>query len=89
MTQSPSPDPSFAKKLQELRALAEENNRILRKMERRALWARVFRVAWWALLFAASFWLYLTLEPYFTQSLTLLRDAHGALEQWKQIPFQP
>lgn len=89
MTPSPSPDPSFATELQELRALAEENNRILRNMERRVRWARVFRLAGWALLLAASLWIYVTLEPHLTQSLSILRDAQRTLEQWKHIPFQP
>lgn len=57
--------------------LVEENNKILRKMHRAALWGTIFRVLYWAVIIALSIGAYYFIQPYVDQ----LQQAYGGIKQ--------
>ncbi|MCC7004311.1 hypothetical protein IT397_00090 [Candidatus Nomurabacteria bacterium] len=44
--------------------LVEENNRILRKMQRKSRWGTVYSILKWTLIIVITFWSYITIQPY-------------------------
>ena len=44
--------------------LAEENNRMLRKMERAARWSLVIRIVYWTVVIGAAIGLFYYIQPY-------------------------
>lgn len=58
---------SLQRALRENRTLLEENNELLRKLHRNAVWAFWIRILWYIVLIGLPFALYFyILEPYFT-----------------------
>lgn len=45
---------------QEMYRLTKENNKMLHKMRRNAIWGGVFKLIFWALVFLAPIWFYMT-----------------------------
>jgi Trk-type K+ transport system membrane component len=60
--------------------LAEENNKILRKMHRSAVWASVFRVIYWIVIIGASIGVYYYIEPYVNQIEGLYKSAKTSID---------
>ncbi len=60
--------------LQKLAALTEENNRILCKMRRAAIWGNVFRVFYWILIIGISIGAYVYIQPYLNQAIKTYND---------------
>ena len=56
--------------------LVEENNKILRKMHRAALWGRIVRILYWAVIIAFSVGAYYYVQPYIEQ----VQSVYGGLK---------
>lgn len=54
------PPPTHAPLLEEIHRLTQENNRLLRKMHRGAMWGRIFTILFYTALLVAPIWFYLT-----------------------------
>lgn len=74
-------------------AIAEDTNRLVRKMRRGALWGRVFQIVWWLLFLAvsgAAYYYYLQpyvqkVENFYTQVQTSGKQAQGFEGQVQQF----
>lgn len=51
--------------------LAEENNAILKKMQRAARWGRLIRISYWTIIIAASVGAFYYIQPYVDQLMQL------------------
>ncbi len=51
--------------------LAEENNAILKKMQRVARWGRLIRISYWTIIIAASVGAFYYIQPYVDQLMQL------------------
>ena len=56
--------------------LVEENNKILRKMHRAALWGRLWHVLYWTVIIGASVGAYYFIQPYVEQ----VQGVYGGLK---------
>ncbi len=50
--------------LEKLLELTEQNNKILRRMHRQALWSTFFRLIYWIVIIAIAVWSYNLIQPY-------------------------
>lgn len=66
-------DPESKAKLEEVLRLAEENNKIIRKMKRAIEWGRVMRIIYWLFIIGSAFGAYYFIQPYVDQ----VRDLYG------------
>ena len=57
--------------------LVEENNKILRKMHRAALWGRIFHFLYWVAIIGLSVGAYYFIQPYVDQ----LQQTYGSIKQ--------
>ena len=57
--------------------LVEENNKILRKMHRAALWGRIFHFLYWVAIIGLSVGAYYFIQPYVDQ----LQQTYGCIKQ--------
>ncbi|MFA6339192.1 MAG: hypothetical protein WCW87_04025 [Candidatus Paceibacterota bacterium] len=55
---------NLEKIIQETRELSLENNKILRKMERRTKWAIVFTIVYWLFIISATIGAFYFIQPY-------------------------
>ncbi|KKW11235.1 MAG: hypothetical protein UY50_C0018G0003 [Parcubacteria group bacterium GW2011_GWA2_49_9] len=60
--------------------LVEENNKILRKMHRAALWGRIMRILYWAVIIALSVGAYYFIQPYVEQVQGIYGGVKGDVE---------
>ena len=68
------------KLLEETAALAKENNRLLKKMRRAAIWGRVMHLLYWVLIIGVSLGLFYFLQPYIDQVKALYEGLQGVTE---------
>lgn len=57
--------------------MVEENNKLLRKMHRAALWARIWHIFYWLVIIGVSVGAYYFIEPYVTQ----IQGVYGGVKQ--------
>lgn len=57
--------------------LSEENNKMLKKMERRNKWARIFRIIYWSFIIITAIGAYYLLQPY----IEVLKESLKAVSQ--------
>ena len=57
--------------------MVEENNKLLRKMHRSALWGHIFRFLYWAIIIGLSVGAYYFVQPYIEQ----LQSVYGGIKQ--------
>lgn len=57
--------------------MVEENNKLLRKMHRAALWARIWHIFYWLVIIGLSASAYYFIEPYITQ----IQSIYGGVKQ--------
>lgn len=67
-------------KLDELLDLARENNKILRSMHRRQVWAQILTVLYWLVILGIAGWAYVYFQPYVEQYMSAYRTITSALE---------
>lgn len=60
--------------------LAQENNAILRKMRRAALYGRIMHLLYWVLIVALSLGAYYFIEPYVQELLKVYQELRGNLD---------
>ena len=62
--------------------LTEENNRLLRKMRRGAIWGGIFKIVWLAILIGVPVYVYITfLQPILGDVLDTIETVQSAGEQ--------
>lgn len=59
--------------------LSEENNKMLRRMERMARWGTIFRIVYWSFIVAAAVGLYYYVQPYVDSATELYNGVRGAI----------
>src|SRR5690349_21281762 len=65
-------------KLDEIYRLVQENNHLLHKMRRDAVYASILRVVWWLiLLIGPAILYYYYVQPYLDQLIALYQKANG------------
>ncbi|PIQ68029.1 MAG: hypothetical protein COV91_06275 [Candidatus Taylorbacteria bacterium CG11_big_fil_rev_8_21_14_0_20_46_11] len=57
--------------------MVEENNHLIRKMRRAALWGRVWTILYWTVIIGASVGAYYFIQPYVEQ----VQGVYGGLKQ--------
>jgi predicted MFS family arabinose efflux permease len=60
--------------------LVEENNKILRKMRRAALWGRLTHILYWAVIVGASIGTFYYIQPYVEQLQGAYENASALLQ---------
>ncbi len=70
--------PGSNKKMDELFEMVRENNRLLRKMKRNAIWGIVFKILFYAVIFGIPVYLYLTI---FQPILGSFLDSYSKVQQ--------
>ncbi len=78
-------DPEMRELLKRNAKLAEENNTLLHKMRRSALWGNVFRVVYWIVILFVSFGAYYFLEPYAKKAVGVYQGAQADLDSFKKF----
>lgn len=63
--------------LEESLALARENNRLIKKIRRSALWGRAARVVYWVIIFGATIGAFYFIQPYIEGVQSLYQDVQG------------
>ena len=71
--------------LREMYEMTEENNRILRKMNRRSLWSGFFRLLYWIIVLAIAFGAYYYVQPYLKVLLNTYDSVSTQLGQVKTV----
>ena len=67
--------------LEETAKLTKENNKILRKMQRAARWARFFGLLKWVVIIGLTIGAYYYLEPYLQTILSMYSQIGGDTEK--------
>lgn len=63
---------------QEIYRLVKENNHMLHKMRRNALWGGIFKFIFWAVIFIAPLWFYMTyLAPVVQDMVKTVEQVQG------------
>jgi|TARA_Y100000310_G_scaffold7875_1_gene8556 hypothetical protein len=66
--------------------LIEENNKLLKRMQRAAMWGIIFRVLWWAILLGLPFIIYLYfIEPYAGGIIETYTGFKGGVDSATQV----
>ena len=65
--------------------MVEENNTLLRRMRRTALFGTVFRVFYWAIIIALSFGAYFFIQPYIDQLTGVYGGIKGSMDRVNQV----
>lgn len=60
--------------------MVEENNKLLRKMHRAALWGRIFHFFYWAAIIGLSVGAYYFIQPYVEQVQSIYGGVKGDVE---------
>ncbi len=78
-------DQSLEKLLRENLELAQENNKILRKMQRGARWGRFFKFLFWLVIIGASMGTYYYLQPFLNGLLETYESVVSGVGKIEQI----
>jgi len=65
--------------------LTKENNEILKKIRRGAIWGRVFRVLYWIVILGAMFGAYYILQPFMDKLIEAYNNLMGGVENVQNI----
>ena len=63
--------------LERTAALAEENNKILKSMQRKAHWQLVFQIFYWLLIIGLTFGAFYFIQPYINSLTGMLGEMNG------------
>jgi hypothetical protein len=66
-------------------ALAEDNNAILRKMQRSSRLSLILRICYWGAILFLSFGAYYFIQPYINQMLSLMNAGSGDIHALQNI----
>lgn len=77
-------DPESKRSLRELIELTRENNVLLKKLHRAAMWGRVWRIFWWTLVIGSALGAYYFFQPFIESGLESYRRVFETLDQ---LPF--
>ena len=69
-------------------SLTQENNEILRKMNRRAKWGSAFRILYWTFFIGTALGTYYFLQPFFDSFKDILGSISGGAETLKELGGQ-
>lgn len=64
--------------LRDIQAMTEENNKILKKMNRRAVLGSISRLLYWVLIVGIAFGAYYFIEPYVTKMTNLYNSVSNS-----------
>jgi len=78
-------DPELKKLSRENLELTKENNEILKKMYRGAVWGRVFRVLYFVVILGAMFGAYYVLQPFVDSLMDAYTSLMGGVESVQNI----
>ncbi|MCI0619915.1 hypothetical protein L0Y40_02675 [Candidatus Wolfebacteria bacterium] len=67
--------------IEEIAGLTRENNTLLKKIHRGALWGRVWRIIYWVIILGVAFGALYFLQPYVEQVRALYRTVQTVQEQ--------
>jgi len=71
--------------LERILDLSEENNKILRKIERANRWGLIFRVIYWLFIIGAAVGLYYYIQPYETSLIHTYQSFQAFMDQLHHI----
>lgn len=80
--------PEHQPMLQEIYRLSQENNRLLHKMRRQALWGRIFTLIFYAAILLAPIWFYWTYLNGTVQQLLAMYDRAQGTGQQAESQYQ-
>jgi len=67
--------------------LTEQNNRLIKKMRRSAIFGNILMIVWWAVIIGIPVYLYFTFfEPFLVDLQTAYQDLEARVEGLPQIP---
>jgi len=66
--------------LKEVKGLVEENNSLLRKMHRKAVYSSMFRIGYWLIIIVASVSAYYAIEPYYQKAKLMYETANKQIQ---------
>jgi hypothetical protein len=81
----PGMDDKEKQLLREMYEMTEENNRILKKMNRRAFWSGFFRLFYWVIVLAIAFGAYYYVQPYLKALLNTYNSISTQVGQVKNV----
>ncbi|MEI6627565.1 MAG: hypothetical protein WCL61_03145 [bacterium] len=67
--------------LQNVLKMSEENNKMLKRIERRYLWSSVGKAIYWALIIMAIYGSYYYVQPYLGRALDMYNTASSQLQK--------
>lgn len=73
-------EPELKEKIEESLRLAEENNKMIRKMRRTLEWSRIMRIIYWLFIIAMALGAYYYIQPYVEQIKGAYSDAKDGME---------
>ena len=76
------------KLLRETAELAQENQKLLKKMHRSMMWGRAFRIAYWVILIGVTFGAYYFIQPYIDQLINVYSGIRGGVESVQSVGDQ-
>jgi hypothetical protein len=71
--------------LKEIQQMTEENNKILKKMNRKAFWASISSLMYWVVIIGASLGAYYYLEPYVDKFKETYQTVKAELSQVQNV----
>ena len=67
--------------------LAKDNNRLLRKIRRNAVWGGILKLVWWAFILGVPVYLYFTIfQPYLEDLSQTYQGIQGNVEELQRVP---
>ena len=81
-------DPELKKMLEETKSLAEDNNKMLRKMRNMQKWASFWSVLKWILIIGITWGSFYVLQPYVDKLKSMYDSVSGGAEKLSSGSFQ-
>ena len=74
-------DPESKKLLEETLELEQNNNKILRSMNRSMVWGRIMNIIYWLIIIGISVGAFYFIQPYFNKVLGLYNSISGTQQK--------
>lgn len=73
------------KQIKELRVLAEDNHKILKKLHKALVFERVKTIVYWVLIVGIAIGAFVFLQPYVDSALDVIQSVREGVEQGREV----
>ena len=82
-------EPHEREMLDRVLELSEQNNKMLKKMERMARWSTIFRIIYWSVIIGTAIGLFYFMQPYIDEAKEAYGSVRNAIESFATMAAPP